>query len=101
MVREHEHRMVERRILAPPARPRPRGVPWPGMAAEHVPAHDGGADVLERFLHDGTARVDVSAFAAVLRAPLRQRNCPLVQLLAADPERLLHALVGAGDEAVE
>jgi hypothetical protein len=40
---EHEHRVVERRILAPPARPRVTA-PGPPDRAEHVAPHDGGTD---------------------------------------------------------
>ena len=39
-----------RRALAPPARP--RLVPWPVAAAEHLAAHDVGADVLDDLVDD-------------------------------------------------
>jgi hypothetical protein len=48
-----------------------------------------------------TAGVHLAAFFPVLLAPRRERNDPLVQLLAANPERVLLALFGAGGEAVE
>ena len=71
------------------------------MAAEHVAPHHRGADVGERLLDDRRAFVDLSAFKAVHRAPGRERNDPLVQAHAADPERVLHALAGTGNKAVE
>src|SRR3954447_17993704 len=46
MVRQHEDRVLEGRVVAPPAPPVLVG---PGAAerAEHVAAHDGGAHALE------------------------------------------------------
>src|SRR4051812_50201925 len=67
---------------------------------EHVAAHDGGADVLERLLHDPRARVHLAALLVVRLAPGGQRNDPVVQPLPALAERVLLALVRAGDEPV-
>ena len=47
------------------------------------------------------ALVDLAALQPCVRAPGCQREHPLVQAHAADPERVLDALVGTGDEAVE
>ena len=71
------------------------------MAAEHVASHHRGSDVGERLLDDPRALVDLSAFEAMHRTKDRERNHPLVQTLAADPERVVDSLAGAGDEAVE
>ncbi len=79
VMREHEHRVMERRVGPPPAVPRLLGVPRAGVAAEHVAPHHGGADVGERLLDDPRAFVDLSAFEAVHRSPLRERKHPLVQ----------------------
>src|SRR5262249_29771114 len=47
---EHEDGRVEGRVLTPPARP--RLVPHPVAAAEHLAAHDVGADTLDDFVDD-------------------------------------------------
>ncbi len=71
------------------------------MAAEHVAAHDGGPQVCEGFLDDRGARVHFPAFQALHGAPSRKWEHPLVQAHAADAERILHVLAGAGHVAVE
>src|SRR6185503_4327378 len=68
---------------------------------EHVASHDGGADVGERLLDDFRALVDLAAFHPMHPAPRRERKHPLVEPQAADAERVVHALVRPGDEAVE
>src|SRR5438477_526859 len=100
MVCEDEDRMVERRIVAPPALPR-IVLPRPGTAAEHVPAHDRRARAAEDVLGEQCARVDLAAFSAVALAERLERHQPLVELLTANPERMLQALVGTGDIAIE
>src|SRR5437773_12041402 len=47
------------------------------------------------------ARVDLAAFLAVALAERLERDQPIVELLTADPERMLWRLVRAGDEAVD
>src|SRR4029078_8627554 len=69
--------------------------------AEHIPAHHRGADVLPRFLDYPSALVHLAAFLAVGLAPGGQRNHPAMEPLAALAERVLLALVRAGDETVE
>ena len=101
VVREHEYRVVERRISAPPAGPRLLRIPGTGVAAEHVAPHDGGTDVGERFLDDRGAFVGLSAVHADHRAKRSELEGPLVETPAADSERVAHALAGTGDEAVE
>ncbi len=44
---------------------------------------------------------DLTAVQPVHRAPDGERKHPLVQAHAADPERVRHALIGAGRESVE
>src|SRR6266496_2115132 len=86
---------------APPARPL---LVAPGAAADrakHVPAHHPSADVLARFLEYPCALVDFAAPVAVGLAPGGQRNHPVVEPLAALAERVLLALVRAGDETVQ
>ena len=46
VMRQHEHRHVVRRLVAPPALPA-LVRPWPADRPEHVPAQDPGADSLE------------------------------------------------------
>src|SRR5689334_2772338 len=98
---EHEDRMVERRILAPPPTPRFLGVPAAGMTTEHVATHDRGTDVLRLLLEHSCALV-VLATALTMRAPPgSQSNDPLVEGFTTDAERLFHSLVGTGCIAVE
>src|SRR5262249_17690935 len=94
-----EDGMVEGRIVSPPALP--RLVPRSRAAAEHVPAHDGRAGGAEDVLGERRARVDLAAFLAVALAERLERDQPVVQLLTADPERMLWRLVRAGDKAVD
>ena len=69
--------------------------------AEHVPAHHRGADVLARFFEYPRALGHLAPLLAVGFAPGGQRNDPIVEPLAALAERVLLALVRAGDEAVQ
>ena len=69
-------------------------------AAEHVPAHHGRADVLERLLDDLGRSVDLAALEPCGCAALQLYH-PLVELLASLAERILLALVRPGDEAVK
>src|SRR5919201_4903063 len=94
MVSEDEDGMVEGRIVSPPALP--RLVPRSRAAAEHVPAHDGRAGAAEDVLGERRARVDLAAFLAVALAERLERDQPVVELLTADPERMLWRLVRAG-----
>src|SRR2546426_562645 len=97
---ENEHGVVVGRVVAPPARPL---LVAPGTTmdrAEHVSAHHASPDVLARFLEYPRALVHLAALLAVGLAPGCQRNHPIVEPLAALAERVLHALVRAGDEAV-
>ena len=98
---QHEYRVMERRIVPPPAVPRLAGLPRTGVAAKHVPPHQRGPDVGDRLFDHPVARVDLSAFLAHRLPPCREWKDPLVQPHAADPERVVHALAGTGDEAVE
>jgi hypothetical protein len=61
----------------------------PAAGSEHVAAHDGGADALDDLVEN--PRV------GVVRAP----EHPLVQAVAALPDRVLEAPVRPGDVAVE
>ncbi len=98
---EHEHRVVERRVRPHQPFHGLSAIPWSGVAAEHVAAHHRRADVGDRFLDDRGALVDLAAGEPVRRAPGGEREHPLVQAHAADPERVVDALLGSGDEAVE
>src|SRR6059036_2255834 len=98
---ENEHGVVVGRVVAPPARPL---LVAPGTTvgrAEHVSAHHAGPDVLARFLEYRGALVHLAALLAVGLAPGGQRNHPVVEPLAALAERVLLALVRAGDETVQ
>lgn len=84
-VREHEHRCAVGRLLAPPAPPRP--VPLAADGAQHGAPHDGCA-----------VAQDPRDLGGVLLLGLEQ---PAVQVLAAQPERVLLALVDTRDESVD
>ncbi len=87
-------------LLAPPAAP---GIlaPGPGPTAEHVAPHDRGTDVLQRPLRPARCW-DSPRHRPYPCAPRQacELDHPLVQLLAAFAERVLLALVGAGDVTV-
>ena len=67
---------------------------------EHVAAHYAGADVLTRLLDDPCALVDLAALLVMRLAPSGQRNDPVVEPLSTLAERVLLALIPAGDETV-
>src|SRR4051794_23914520 len=97
---EDEDGLVEGRIITPPALP---GIvsPRPTLrGAELAAAHDLGADVGVCLREDLAVQVDLPALAPVGLAPGLQHEHPLVEVLSALAERILPALVGAGDVAV-
>src|SRR4051795_9331640 len=97
---EDEHGVVVGRVVAPPARPLLVAPGTTADRAEHVSAHHAGPDVLDRFLEYRGALVHLAALLAVGLAPGGQRDHPVVEPLAALAERVLLALVRAGDETV-
>src|SRR5512139_1082366 len=100
MVRENEYRPVVWRVIAPPALPA-AVTPIAPDGAEHVPAHDVGADIAEPLLDDLGAGVDLAALLPVGLTPDLQREHPAVEIAAALADRVLLALVRPGDVAVE
>src|SRR5204862_5891718 len=98
---EHEHGVVVGRVVTPPARPLLVAPGTTAGRAEHVPAHHAGADVRARFLDYPCALVHLAPLLAVGLAPGGQRYHPVVEPLAALAERVLLALVRAGDETVQ
>src|SRR5207237_8984240 len=98
---EQEHGVVVGRVAAPPARPLLVAAGATADRAEHVSAHHAGPDVLDRFLEYPCALVHLAALLALESAPGGQRNHPVVEPLAALAERVLLALVRAGDEPVQ
>src|SRR5439155_10435398 len=97
----NEDGRVVRRIVTPPAGPRRIGSPRPRSAPEHVAAHDIGADVGLDFLDHSGAGVMLAARLALRLAPRIELEEPFVQAHPADADRVLLALVGAGDVAVQ
>jgi hypothetical protein len=71
------------------------------MAAEHVPAHDRGADVGQRLLHHTTAFVYLSTLEPMRRPPHREGERPFMQPISANAERVLRALLRPSGVAVE
>jgi hypothetical protein len=98
---ENEHGIVVGRLVAPPARPLLVAPGPTADRAEHVSTHHAGAEVLDRLLEYLCALVHLAALLAVGLAPGCQRNHPIVEPLAALAERVLLALVRAGDETVQ
>jgi hypothetical protein len=98
---EDEHRVVVGRVVTPPARPR---LVAPGAAAdgaEHVAAHQPGADVGDRLLEHRGTRVHLAALLAVGSTEGLQRDHPVMEPIPAHAERVLLALVRTGDETVQ
>src|SRR5690606_1913573 len=93
-------RAMVRRLLAPPAFPAVVS-PRPAGMGEHVAAQDPGADAF----HAAPGEVLIyAALAVALAVHLLEgvgREEPFVQVLAADAEGILQALVRAGAEAVD
>jgi hypothetical protein len=97
---QHEDRVVEGRIIAPPALPRRGLLVTPGRS-EHVPAHDGGPDAtLAREEKIVVGPGCTAGFADHLFAGLGLED-PLMQLFAAHSQRVFHGLVGAGGITVQ
>jgi hypothetical protein len=101
MVSEHEDRGVEGRILAP--EPSPRVVaPRARTTTEHVAPHHHRPEIRRGApLYDGRAGVDLASHLAVALAPRGQGEDPFMKLKSPGPERVLGALIRAGDEAVQ
>src|SRR4051794_41427815 len=97
---DDEHVRVVRRVVTPPALPLLASPVPAADRPEHVAAYHAGADVLARFLDDPRAGIDLAALLVVRLAPGGQRNDPVVKPLAALAERVLLALVRAGNESV-
>src|SRR6202158_6610120 len=91
MARQHEHRVVVRRVVPPPTLPFLVG-PRPADRAEHVASHDRGADA--GVARDQEPLVDalVAALLADHATAVTSREDPLVQLRPADAERGFKAL---------
>lgn len=89
MVGEDEDRLVERRVLTPPALPR---IVAPGAAArraELAPTHDLGADVRVLLVEDDTADALLAALQPVGLAPGSEPQHPVVKPFAALSEGVL------------
>src|SRR5688500_11755500 len=97
---DDEHGVVVGRVVAPPARPLLVAPVTTADRAEHVATHHAGPDILDRFLEYACALVHLAALLVVGLAPAGQRHHPIVEPLAALAERVLLALVRAGDETV-
>src|SRR5215212_10831573 len=97
---DDEYVVVVRRVVSPPTLPLLIAPVPAADGPEHVAAHHAGADVLARFFDDPCALVDLAALLVMRLAPNGQRNDPVVEPLAALAERVLLALVRAGDESV-
>src|SRR5579864_2683052 len=91
MARQHEHRVVVRRFVAPPTLPflvRPR----PADRAEHVAPDDRGADAGDACDHEPLVDAIVAALLADHPTAEAGRENPLLQLRSAYAERVVDAL---------
>src|ERR1700694_3325580 len=91
MARQHEHRVVVRRVVAPPTLPFLVG-PRPADRAEHVAPHDRGADAGVARDHEPLVDALVAALLADHATAVTGREDPLVQPRPADAERVVKAL---------
>src|ERR1700694_3176070 len=91
MARQHEHRVVVRRVVAPPTLPFLVG-PRPADRAEHVAPHDRGADAGVARDHETLVDALLAALLADHATPETCRDAPLVQPRPADAERVVKAL---------
>src|SRR5947207_1335983 len=100
VVRQHEHRHVIRRVLAPPAAPLVVG-PRPAYGAEHVSAHDIRTDAFPEALGKIVVGTRRPTRFAVYLAKRARADVPAVQLLTTHAEWVLQPLAGAGAVPVE
>src|SRR5829696_5640611 len=101
VVRENEDRLAEGRVLTPPAPPWIVAPCAAGGRTELAPPHDLGADIRILLGDHGTADVLLAALHADALAPRLQPGHPVVKPFAALTERVLLALVRAGNVAVQ
>ena len=101
VMRQHEDRRPERRVVAPPAVGVGVGVPRALAPAIHAPAHDEGVDRIERLANSLGVRARLSALLAMAFQERLEPDGPLVQPLAALAERMLGARIRPCDEAVQ
>src|SRR5262249_18524801 len=100
MVREHEHRRVIRRLVAPPAFPAVVG-PRTSDGAEHIAPENPGADVLESLGRPVFIPATLSVPPAVHATERACMKKPIKEFRAADTERVLYVLVQTGAEPVD
>src|SRR5216683_2198555 len=91
MTRKHEHRVVVRWVVAPPTLPFLVG-PRPADRAEHVAAHDRGADAGVARDHEPLVDALLAALLANHATAVTGREDPFVQPLPAHAERVVKAL---------
>ena len=104
VVREHEHRRVERRVRPPPAAPLVVGPdigPRAGLRAELAAAHDLGTEAMAMALGERVVDPRRSTGTAEHRAPEPGGEHPLVETMAGVTERRLERDAVAGPEPVQ
>src|SRR6202035_3519973 len=99
MVGQNENRHVIGRIIPPPSGP--GLIPRPIAAAEHLAAHDVGADVVEEPADHIRVCRGRTALLPVLLPPARRFEEALVQPHPALTDGVLEALVRPGGKAVQ
>src|ERR1700724_2333771 len=100
VMRQHEHRRVIWRLVAPPALPAVVR-PWPSNRTEHVAAKNPGTDSGKAFLPGRVIDPRLSVIKAVHLPPHACVEEPLHQFRAPDAERILEILVGSSTVAVD
>src|SRR5262245_26380615 len=96
---EHEDRAMVRRAAAPPTTPR---FVRPGAAngAEHVPAHDPGADVAGPTGREVVVNARQSPVVTMHLLERLRSNEPAVQCQPADAEGVVETLLRSSSEAI-
>src|SRR5690606_25056238 len=97
---QYEHGAVVGRILSPPSAPRLIR-PVAADRTEHVAAHDPRAHALSEARCEVVIDAGTAPFLAAHLLEGARRNVPIVQLFAADSERIFAGLIWTGSIAVE
>src|SRR5208282_3426964 len=99
MLCDHEHRNMERRILAPPSLPR-LGVPGTAVRPEHIASDNPGANDVESFSEHVVIDTGSSSGLAAQTVGAARCKGPAMQGLSAYAKRMLQALIGPSPIAI-
>ena len=100
MVRQHEDRVLEERVVTPPALPVLVG-PGAAKGAEHVSPHDGGPEALENLGRVAVIQSRCASLAAAYGLEGAGREEPVHDLEGVLAERFGLALLKACPETIQ